>query len=191
MSDHLSTEEIYAFLDSELANAEGQYIQEHLDVCSRCRQQLSRVQQLYATIESVPEASLERDLSTAVVAELEELHETPIRLPLWLAAQGLVAAGVVAVWLTVQPSRGILAGGLLDQIDLLFWWSQWALPRVSDLRLALSTLPEQTAAWIEAVDLSGLWAPTAGLPWVPIIVGLLFMWLLSNGLLLRLGRDRG
>ncbi len=191
MFDHLSAEQLYAYLDDELEHSDKELYAQHLQQCEQCQAELQGIEELYAVIGLVPETRLERDLAGSVVAELERSNRSPARLPLWLAAQGLVAAGIVAAWMTLQPGRPVLVGGLLDQIDLVFWWSQWALPRVSDLRLALAVLPEQVEAWLTAMDLGGLWAPPTGLPWAPIIVGLLVLWLVSNSVLLRFGRRHG
>lgn len=183
-SNHPQIEEIYAFLDGALPPAAASAFQQHVTNCQKCQLKVNEAERLFHNIESIPEVSLRNDLSAAVVAELKARQEPTVDLPWWLALQGAIAAGIMAMWAVLQPDRIPSLAGLTDQMDLLVWWGRWALPRLSDVRMALASLPEGVMGSLTAADLSQLWNPLAGIPWSLVIVGSVLLWLIGNSLLL-------
>ena len=191
ISNHLETERMFAFIDGELPSAEEAAFRQHLAVCPDCQSRLAGVMRLFGDIESLPELPLQRDLSAAVITELSSRQDSIQDLPWWLVLQGAAAAGVLASWLALQPGRMPALAGIFDQIDLFVWWGRWVMPRLSDLRIALATIPDQLSGWLAIADAPQVWNPLSGLPWVLVIAGSILLWLIGNGLLLDEGPAQG
>ena len=81
---HISDDEIQSFLDGiDMENRA--LIQEHLDSCSLCQNNLKTYQQLYQSISSAEISELSPDFSDRVMAELERKLENKSQLKETLA----------------------------------------------------------------------------------------------------------
>ena len=181
MSDHYSQETIFAYLDQELTAAERERLQQHLESCQACQQELQQARALFARIEAVPEMQLSRDLAPSVVDRIEAEPDQQWQLPWWLALEGLAALLVLGFWLIRYPTR---MAGSLDQLNFLMILGRWILPRAKDLWGGLAVVPDRIASWLALADPMRVLSLEPGLPWAPIMLALLLLWLLANGLLL-------
>ncbi len=99
---HLTDSQLNEYLDQVLDALEKQECDLHLSSCSECRARLDQLQHLFASLDNLPERSLQRDLSASIVNRLPQKQSR-----LWtptFAAQVGVALGVF-VWLSVQVTK--------------------------------------------------------------------------------------
>lgn len=170
---HLTEETLNEYLDNALTPAARADVDAHLAACDTCTAELESLRTLFAQIGSLPEATLERNLTPIVVARL------PVRVgmsrPLgWaLAAQGLVAL--------------VLLAALLPFAD----FSSLNLPTLTPDLFILPTLPTLSSLFTQiTVTLPSLSLPIdmPTLLLVPLLASVGLLWLVGNGLLLLFPR---
>lgn len=174
MDEHPDELTLYEYLDGELDAAASQFISSHLATCPVCQTQLARLQQLFATLDSLPEVPLTVDLTPRVMTAIQSVVKPA--LPMWwrwvVVVEG-IAAALLALWLwpfiaaLLKPLPFPFSLGELTA-PLLVLWAEWQ----QNFTLEWPVLPPLTLA-------------------VPIIVWLgvlglgLLIGVLGNGLLLR------
>ena len=77
-TNHITTDQLHAYLDQNLDQTKHQEIKIHLDRCPSCQEELSRLEIIFARLENLPPLELEKDLSLPVLAQLRE--ETKLSL---------------------------------------------------------------------------------------------------------------
>ena len=172
MTTHLDELTLYEYLDGELDAAANQSISAHLANCPACQTQLARLQQLFTTLDSLPEAPLSVDLTPRVLAAIRPAVKPA--LPTWwrwvVVAEG-IAAAVLA--LLLWP----FIASLWEPVSVAFSLSEVTAPL-----LALWT------EWQQSFTLTWPVLPPLALA-VPIISWLavlgLVVGVLGNGLILR------
>lgn len=172
MTNHLDELTLYEYLDGELDAAANQSISAHLTTCPACQAQLTRLQQLFTTLDSLPEAPLTVDLTPRIMAAVRPAVKPA--LPTWwrwvVVAEG-VAAAVLALFLwpfIASLWEPMSVAFSLSELTapLLAWWAEWQpsfileWPTLPPLALALPII---------------IWLGVLG-----VLVGVL-----GNGLLLR------
>lgn len=191
---HLSEDQLYAYIDRELAESSRRRVEAHLEACPACQERVSELTSLFADIESVPDEPLGRDLAPYVVAGVRARQRESALLTRVAGAEALVAAAITAAVLLLRdgiPVPGTLFGGLSEA--------------AVELQIAFELVAAEFYA--AAVDLSSVWTElvaaasqgsSGALPsapawfsWGPVLAVALVLWLLGNGVLLRLGSDRG
>jgi anti-sigma factor RsiW len=90
---HLSDETLNEYLDAALDVAQQAEAQAHLNACPACAARLTQFESLFARLESLPDQTLARDLTPAVVAQLERPAVLPGYLR-WLGLFQLATAGL-------------------------------------------------------------------------------------------------
>src|SRR6266568_3115535 len=79
---HLTTEELSAFLDEQLSSQERTTIEAHLQTCERCQHELASLRQTVALLRALPQPALPRSfvlpaakvpVSISVAAQKKEL----------------------------------------------------------------------------------------------------------------------
>lgn len=185
---HLSDEVLNEYLDAALSASALAMADAHLAGCGPCADRLEALRGLFATIETLPELTLERDLSAGVVAAVGGRPVLPRPVRVGLLVQGL-AAFVLLVMAWPALGEALARAGLsapaapamptIDQLAGWFAlsWSGWAqsLARFSNPALfpvSLSPGLDPPAFWL------GLTLASACL-----------LWLVGNGVLLRPGSD--
>lgn len=178
---HLSEETLNEYLDGVLPPAALAATGAHLQGCPACRAQLEQLRGLFAALESLPEAPLERDLAAAVVTALAARAPLSrgVRLALVVQALGALAVIVLAWPLlnleTVASGAALAWGPALAQLP--GWFAlQWASGMQAVLQFA--SLPSLGAPF--SLDLD----PPAVLIALTLLSASL-LWLVGNGLLLR------
>lgn len=89
-----------AFRDGELAFAERQAVEQHLNACLTCRAKLADIERIVATLKTLPRVSSSRDFSQNIDSLLARRHPAKVISiqPLVWGWLGAVAAAAVAVF---------------------------------------------------------------------------------------------
>lgn len=171
--NHLSNETLNEYLDNALAAADLSEAESHLAVCPECAGRLTGLRILFAELDLLPERILEIDLVPRVLSRLpDSVLPRSVR---WLAAAQIMAAtiAVVIAWPLVTA---VFPAGIIPP-----------LPSLNELFASLS-LWFSTIGSFQIPTLSfdvpsfSLDIPSTTL--VMAVIGILFLWLISNGLLL-------
>ncbi len=178
---HISDNLLNEYLDQQLDTAVHERLTAHLTTCNDCQLRLSEAEQLFATLDALPEIPLMGDLSRQVVARLTAEFK-PRPLPRWIfpvIVLQMIGALALSIWLwpvigsaleTVGREIPQVAGQLLPELSL----SQLLNPLINSFdRLS---------------DLGETLSPDFSLPIYQgfLIIGLaLIFWLAGSGLVLR------
>jgi len=104
-TDHTSTNQLQAYLDQGLDQALHQQVEIHLDQCPSCREELSRLEIIFARLDNLPALKLEKDLSISVLSQLRE--ETKLSLGItWTLVLEALGAGTV-IGLLIPAIRAV------------------------------------------------------------------------------------
>ncbi|MEW5829093.1 MAG: zf-HC2 domain-containing protein, partial [Chloroflexota bacterium] len=103
--DHLNEDQLNQYLDDLLDEDSLRQAENHLAQCVGCRARLDEIQFVFASLESLPEVRLTRDLTPAILAKLPQRPAIRLWSP-WLAAQWGSLAGVL-FWLGMQAAQFI------------------------------------------------------------------------------------
>jgi hypothetical protein len=177
---HLTEETLNEYLDNALAASARATVDAHLAVCAACMDELEALRSLFAEIESLPEAPLEHDLSSAVVARLDNRVSVPRAVRWVLVVQALAVVVLLA-----------LAWPLLDMAAL-------KLPAIALDLPSVAQLVDLWSAWMSAFSQANLLPSFPSLPSLNLnpstllliltLVSACLLWLVGNGLLLLLPR---
>jgi hypothetical protein len=167
---HLTDDQLNEYLDHE--SAERKKNELHLDSCDECAVRLSRLQDLFAELESLPELALTRDLAEPFALR----RSLPAQLPAWLPLTVILQAAIALVALIIAAPFAIqlLPVVKLPSLSNAFHqlqsqWTTW-LDMLSQFQLP--TFP------IISFELSSLYLMSA-------LAVVSVFWLVGNGLLLR------
>jgi hypothetical protein len=171
--NHLSDEILNEYLDNALAAADFSETESHLAICPECAGRLTGLRTLFADLDLLTERTLEIDLVPRVLSRLpESVLPRSVR---WLAAAQIMAAtiAVVIAWPLVAA---VFPVGIIPPLpslnDLLASWSLWFSTigafQIPTLSFDVPSFP--------------LDVPSTTL--VIAVIGILLLWLISNGLLL-------
>jgi len=129
-------------IDQVLDEPAALVIQDHLDGCPACREELARLDTLITRLENLPEFSLTKDLSSMVLVKLRENKKVTSGLTWALVIESLAAGAVIgalipaiqaAAWLPQvlnTPQEILVAVNIfLTQLasSWLVWWAQLQL----------------------------------------------------------------
>jgi hypothetical protein len=184
---HVELALLNEYLDRSLEPGQQEIIERHLQDCEECRTRLSELRQLFAAIEALPESSLERDLSAAVLSKIRSEPEKPILAwpKLAFILQSVAAAAILAV------SWPVIAGGLLE-----FTFQPSAGPTATWLVEIFQFWPIETQQILQIVQRAGLqnldWMrqlfslnQPALLVWTACLGITFILWLVGNSFLLK------
>jgi anti-sigma factor RsiW len=183
LSGHLDEEMINLFLDGMLDEPARRWTEAHLATCARCRAELGRWHELFVALDAL--APVTRTALTSVTGPLPRVSSRRIRP--WLAAQGIVAAGLLFL---VWPRIAGWVGGIAPD-GVRAWLTAWATDLTGWLA-PIGTSATGLTVWL-GDGLTSLWEGlTMGMPagvsllqWGVVIAVLLVIWLLGNRLLLK------
>lgn len=182
-SSHLDDVQLNEYLDGYLPENQIVILEKHLDTCLHCAARLNDLKAVFSSLESLPDASLERDLSIAVVSTVLPAWKLPPRWK-WGALIQFVFAFIVILlavpslyktWLPLIHEVGLTFSGHLS-VGWMMLFSEWS-----------TQLTEVQRSW--AILISG-WQPpsimetTKIVVW-PIFVVAILLFVVGNGLLLR------
>ena len=177
---HITVETLNEYLDNALTPSARADVDAHLALCANCTAEVSALRNLFAAIESLPEAPLQRDLTSSVLAGVPAVRASASSLPRpvrWaLLAQALVViVSLALVWPLLDLSTLQMPIVLPDWSALTQFvgsWSSW---------LRAFTLSDFT-------NISSLHLDPPALLLTLTLVSACLLWLVGNGLLLVLPR---
>ncbi|MCK5793772.1 MAG: zf-HC2 domain-containing protein [Anaerolineales bacterium] len=189
-TNHISTDQIQAYLDQGLDQTEHQEVEIHLDQCPACRKELSRLEIIFARLENLPPLELEKDLSLAVLSQLRKESKLSLGITWTLVLEALGAGTVIgllipairaAAWLPVladtkteiQAAINIFLTQLAS--SWLVWWAGLQMNIEQTAKSLFSTI------YFPNVEFS---------PWI-LILAAGGIGLLANYILLRSDPIRG
>jgi len=86
----LTIEQIYLFIENELASDEANRVQQHLNTCSKCLEQVEERRILVRAAETLPPIELPSNFTQQVMANIFP-SQTPVRTWIKAAASGMAA----------------------------------------------------------------------------------------------------
>ena len=137
-TNHITTDQLHAYLDQNLDQTKHQEIKIHLDRCPSCQEELSRLEIIFARLENLPPLELEKDLSLPVLAQLREETKLSLGITWTLVLEALGAGTVIgllipairaAAWLPfladIQTEIQAAINIFLTQLasSWLVWWA--------------------------------------------------------------------
>ncbi len=187
---HISTNQIQAYLDQGLDQTEHQEVEFHLDQCPACREELSRLANLFARLENLPPLELEKDLSLPVLAQLREKSKLSLGITWVLVLEALGAGTVIsllipairaAAWLPILADTKVKIQAAINiyltqlASSWLVWWTGLRMNIEQTSKSLFSTM------YFPSVEFS---------PWI-LILAAGGIGLLTNYILLRSDPIRG
>lgn len=166
MTDHLTQQTIYAYLDHELSDTELSAMQAHVSQCGECAQRVELARALFAQLEGLPDEPLQADLVPGVIERLEPATRWLPRIALgeMLAALAISAGLLFGLGSGTVSARLIGAGRQTVQaieiaLQGLGTALAQALPSPGSLQLELGA----STIWTVAAVAVALWALGNGL----------------------------
>ena len=206
---HLDDTQLNEYLDRRLPVDAPLAVDAHLEACAECRKRLQEIQLVFASLASLPEVRISRDLTSSV---LRRLPRKSFRLwtPFFAAQTGIVLG--ILVWLaseateiinppfTVTPNFSGFAGfhlptltlsglnSFFPPINLQSWTINFMLT-VSKIQLGLPSLnaaqitPANLQYWLSQLP---EWRLQLAAPHSFLVYGaVLLFWIAGNAILLR------
>ncbi|MDH7511401.1 MAG: zf-HC2 domain-containing protein [Clostridiales bacterium] len=141
----LNAAEIYAYLENDLLPERRADIDEHLDLCAKCRQAIEERRHLTEAALSLPNLEVPHDLARRVMAKISSPAPS---LPVWLTAfiVGLSSLGLLSFLLILSGGKGaitILAGfnhAVLVYLKNSIVWLAKAMTLLTSAWKAIQTL---------------------------------------------------
>jgi len=182
--NHNLPDQLQAYLDQALDPLTRKRVEEHLEACSTCREELTRFENLVSRLGTLPEVSSPIDFSPGILSQLR-VNKKPSQGLTWTLLIEAVAAAAV-LGLTIPAFQGaIWIPKILDtQLEIraainifltqlastwMLWWAQM------QLNLTLLTKSFQTPNILPS---------TIASPWI-LILAAAVVGILANYFLLR------
>ena len=103
---HIAEDVLQAYLDGELGYDKIESLNQHLQACSSCNEQLHEMRQFFLTLEAAPYEHLRTDLTLSVMAAIKQRSVERVSLLPVLFGEGVVAVLLLA-GVIVFASTGI------------------------------------------------------------------------------------
>jgi len=182
---HPNQDTLQGYLDQVLDSKNSQFVEEHLDFCSACQEQIDCLEKLYLRLGTLPEISLNKDFSSGVMDMIQDQKQVSRGIT-WTLVIEAITAGIIlgliipalkfSTWiprlvntqLEIRTELNIFLAQLFSQWTL--WWAQikFSFTHFTDpFQIPLDPSRILPSAWI----------------WILLAAGL---GLLINGLLLRI-----
>lgn len=131
---HINLDQLWAYLDGVLDPSQEEVIQSHLEGCPLCQAEYNRLEMLTSQLDTLPEVSLPKDLSSFVVARLKEERSLSPAITWTLVIEAIAAGAVIGVLIPAFQAAG------------------W-LPRLLEVKLALQAgantfLAQLASSWL-------------------------------------------
>ncbi len=190
LSSHISNDILQAYLDLDLDQVGLMEVKRHLDQCPSCREELSRLESVFARLENLPVIELKKDLSIPVITQLRDDTKLSLGITWTLVLEALGAGTVI---------------GLLIPAFRAAAWLPVLIDTQTEIRAAINIFVTQLASnwlvWWTALQLnfkqitkslfSVTYFPSGNFsPWI-LILAAGGIGLLANYILLRSNPIRG
>jgi len=181
---HPDQDTLQAYLDRALVPNSSREVEEHLESCPTCREEIALLKKMFTRLESLPEIPLPKDFSPAVLEMIRDQKQLSRGVTWTLVIEGIAAAALLGLiipalqfttWIPrlVNTQLEIQAGlnVFLTQLfsSWMLWWAQ--------LKISSNHLIEAFQVPLEIpASLPAPWT------WILLAAGL---GLLINGLLIK------
>ncbi len=173
-TSHISSDKLQAYLDQELDQAGLQDVELHLGSCPFCREELSRLESVFARLENMPSLELEKDLSTSVLAQLRDEKKLPLGITWTLVLEALGAGIVIGLLIPAYQAASWLPALVDTQTEIraainifltqlastwLVWWSglQLNLEQTAQSLFSTTYFPSgEFSPWILILAAAGI-----------------------------------
>lgn len=180
--NHIDDSTLNEYLDGRLGDLERGQVTGHIAGCAPCQARLEALSGVFQSLDTLTEVQLERDLSAQIVSRIAA-ESRPWQAPRWLRvallAQIVTAGALLATQLSAAQALAGGAGAALSE----------ALATVT-ASLALNQFQRPLLEWAanlgSLLRASGPGIALSTAQWLPIIALVLLLWLVGNGLLLRI-----
>lgn len=108
MRDHVTEERISAYVDGELEGDELKLVEDLLAESAEYRQLLAELQELRASMQTLPSFKLPADFHTRVVSQIDEAKPTPSQEPVFSARQPTKASPWRSVFFAVASLAALV-----------------------------------------------------------------------------------
>ena len=181
---HPDQDTLQSYLDRALVPNSSREVEEHLESCPTCREEIAILERMFTRLESLPEIPLLKDFSPAVLEIIRDQKQLSHGVTWTLAIEGIAAAAILGLiipalqfttWIPhlINTQLEIQAGlnVFLTQLfsSWMLWWAQFKVS--SNHLIAAFQVPLEIP-----VSLPAPWT------WILLAAGL---GLLINGLLLK------
>ncbi len=188
---HISDADLQAFLDRELPVEAAGLVSDHLQVCQACATRLKSFRGLFASVESLPEMALQKDLVPGVLSGIEPKIAIGPRMRWLLLAElavGTASLFTALSWLKLSTPAWIawLTTSLHSSVEPADWVG-WLTSLETPVENGLSAFGSLTAS--ATVPLAAALSVTG---WAVFLAGLVIVGVAANGVILtRAGSPRG
>lgn len=170
------------YLDGVLADEDRERLELHLAQCDECTAKYASLQYLFSEMERLPDEPLAHDISARVIRSLALKEDRKPRLYRVLTAQ---LAAAIIVFIAIWPKISLELVNRYSLMQLLEPLRKLAeLPAQGNLfmREFINWIHSQ---WIATLSMPAIDWPITGLPLALAVAGMILLWLLGNGFLLR------
>jgi hypothetical protein len=117
---HVTETQLNEYLDQALEEGERREIEGHLATCGQCSSELDDLKNVFQALERLPDVTLERDLTTQVLADLQEEMPLPTlwKQPAFLL-QSLLTLLLLALSMPILRGWGPRVSTWIDELALL------------------------------------------------------------------------
>ncbi len=170
------------YLDDVLIDEDRERLEVHLAECDDCAAEFASLKYLYSQMERLPDEPLAHDISAMVIHALVLKEDRKPHLYRVLAAQ---LAAAIIVFIAIWPRISLELVSRYSLVQLLE-----PLRKFADLSAQGILIVREFLNWIHIQGIATLsmpvidW-PITGLPLALVVGGMISLWLLGNGLLLR------
>ncbi len=101
-----SKEDLCAWLRDQVSEAQHKRIQEHIQVCTQCREALSELRETVERLESGPDFTVSHNLSPQILDQIDCMEKKERRFAFFIRIAALVVltAGLTRLFLTLTPN---------------------------------------------------------------------------------------
>lgn len=170
------------YLDGVLADEDRERLELHLAQCDECTAKYASLQYLYSEMERLADEPLAHDISARVIRSLALKEDRKPHLYLVLLAQLAVAIIVfAAIWPRISLEL-VNRYSLMQLLEPLRKLAELPAQGILFMREFINWIHSQ---WIATLSMPAIDWPITGLPLALAVAGMILLWLLGNGFLLR------
>jgi hypothetical protein len=170
------------YLDDVLADEDRERLELHLAQCDECIAKYASLQYLYSEMERLPDEPLAHDISARVIRSLALKEDRKPRLHRVLTAQ---LAAVIIVFIAIWPKISLELVNRYSLVQLLEPLRKLAELPAQGILFMREFINWIHSQWIATLSMPAIDWPITGLPLALAVAGMILLWLLGNGFLLR------
>lgn len=170
------------YLDDVLADEDRERLELHLAQCDECTAKYASLQYLYSEMERLPDEPLAHDISARVIRSLALKEDRKPRLYRVLTAQ---LAAAIIVFIAIWPKISLELVNRYSLVQLLEPLRKLAELPAQGILFMREFINWIHSQWIATLSMPAIDWPITGLPLALAVAGMILLWLLGNGFLLR------